>query len=76
VAVLVLAFGIEIASLLYLDETMYVVMGYYLYINIIASVTCLYLTALGPIMNTYKTSNIIPFSLNQECLNNFESAII
>jgi len=64
VAVLVVAFGVEIASLLYLDETMYVVMGYFLYVNLLASVTCLYLTALGPIRNTYKTSSIIPFSLN------------
>jgi hypothetical protein len=43
---------------------MYVVMGYFLYVNLLASVTCLYLTALGPIRNTYKTSSIIPFSLN------------
>jgi hypothetical protein len=67
---------ISLACLLYSDQSIFVVLGYFLYIPITASIICLYLTSLRPIAQTYETSRIIPFSLNSECLNNFESAII
>jgi hypothetical protein len=77
VALLVsLSFGIELASLLYLSNTAWVVLGWFLYVPLACSCACLWLTSIDPILKTYETSTIIPFSLNQECLNNFESAII
>lgn len=76
VAIISIAFGLEFASLLYLSKTQFVVLGYFMYIPITASIVCLCLTSLIPIRKTYHTSAIIPFSLNMECLNNFESAII
>lgn len=51
-------------------------MGWYQYFIVAALIACLCLTSLQPLVQTYSTSNIIPFSLNQECLANFESAMI
>lgn len=70
------SFGFEIFSLIYLSDTTFVVLGWFLYVPVVASLCCLWLTSVDPILKTYETSTIIPFSLNQECLNNFESAII
>lgn len=76
VTMITFSFAFQLACILFLDKTVFVVMGYFVYIILLACIVCLYLTALRPIAQTYETSNIIPFSLNQECLNNFESAII
>lgn len=62
--------------LLFLDKTIFVVLGYYQYVTLIGLVGILYLTALQNILQTMETSQIIPFSLTQDCLDDFESAII
>lgn len=74
--ILSLTFSIQDGCLLFLGRSKFVVLGYYLYFMIFASIACVFLTALLPILETFTTSSIIPFSLNQECLNSFESAII
>lgn len=74
--ILAFAFGFNDAAMLFLDSTNFVILGYFIYVYILASLMCLVFSALEPISETYETSLIIPFSLNQECLTNFESAVI
>ncbi len=63
-------------SLLFMDGTTFVIMGWQDYLLAIMSLSLLYFTAWTPIRETYKQSQIIPFSLNLECLANVESAMI
>lgn len=49
VGIMVITFGFEIMSLLFLDQTTFVVLGYYQYFTISACIILLYLTALKPI---------------------------
>lgn len=74
--ILAITFNFNDAALLFMNTTNFVVLGYFIYIYLFASLMCLYFTALEPIADSYETSQIIPFSLNQECLTNFESAVI
>ena len=74
--ILAFTFGFNDAALLFLSTTTFVILGYFVYVYILASLMCLIITALEPIAESYETSQIIPFSLNQECLTNFESAVI
>jgi hypothetical protein len=64
VVIFAFAYAFQSACLLFLSDTLFVVMGYYEYVILVASMVCLYLTALDPIAETYETSSIIPFSLN------------
>jgi hypothetical protein len=61
---------------LFLDTTLFVIMGWSQYLLAVMSLSLLYFTAWTPISETYKQSEIIPFSLNLECLTNVESAMI
>ena len=62
--------------LLFFGETMFVIMGWVVYLQIALCVGLMYWTAVEPLLATYKPSSIIPFSLNKECISNVESAMI
>jgi hypothetical protein len=66
----------DLTCLLFFDKTLFVVLGYYQYVNLIGLLICLYLTAITGILQTLETSSIIPFSMTLDCLDEFESAII
>lgn len=45
-AILFITFAFTQASLLFLSETLFVILGYFEYIMIFASIACLYITAI------------------------------
>lgn len=51
------------------------VLGYFLYFDVISSIATLYISEIKPIRGTYKPNDIIPFPLNEEVINNVESAM-
>ena len=51
------------------------VFGYFLYFSVICSITALYISVIKPVRDTYKPNDIIPFPLNEEVINNVESAM-
>lgn len=63
-------------SILFFDDSLFVILGYCEYFQVIVCLSVLYLTALEPLSRSYKPSSIIPFSLNKECISNVESAMI
>ena len=62
--------------LLFFGGTMFVIMGWVVYLQIALCMGLMYWTAVEPLLATYKPSSIIPFSLNKECISNVESAMI
>jgi hypothetical protein len=62
--------------LLFFGETMFVILGWVVYLQIALCMGLMYWTAVEPLLATYKPSSIIPFSLNKECISNVESAMI
>lgn len=62
--------------LLFFGYSLFVILGIIQYLQIVLCIGLLYWTAIVPLLGTYKPSNIIPFSLNKECISNVESAMI
>ena len=65
-----------LCCLLFFGKTLFVIMGWVVYLQIALCVGLMYWTAVQPLLATYKPSSIIPFSLNKECISNVESAMI
>lgn len=68
--------GTFIASLIFLENSVFVKLGMCEYLIVINSLFMLYKTSVDPVLRSYKLSKIIPFSLSQECLRGLESAMI
>jgi hypothetical protein len=62
--------------LLFTGDSLFVILGWVVYLQIALCVGLMYWTAVQPLLATYKPSSIIPFSLNKECISNVESAMI
>jgi hypothetical protein len=62
--------------LLFFGDSLFVILGVLEYLQIALCMGLLYWTAIEPLLDTYKPTSIIPFSLNKECIGNVESAMI
>ena len=65
-----------IASIILLYNTTFVVLGFIQYIQVALNLSLLYITAIRPINKSYKPNPIIPFPLNQDCIEQLESAMM
>lgn len=65
-----------ITSIILLYNTTFVVLGFIQYIQVTLCLSLLYITAIRPIQKSYKPNPIIPFPLNQDCIEQLESAMM
>lgn len=65
-----------IATLILFYDTVFTILGFIQYIEVILCISLLYLTAIRPIQKTYKPNPIIPFPLTQDCVESLESAMM
>ena len=65
-----------ITSIILLYNTTFVVLGFIQYIQVALNLSLLYITAIRPIQKSYKPNPIIPFPLNQDCIEQLESAMM
>ena len=65
-----------ISSIILLYNTVFVVLGFIQYIEVMTCLSLLYVTAIRPILKSYKPNPIIPFPLNQDCIEQLESAMM
>ena len=65
-----------IASIIYAYDTWFVVLGFLQYIEVVLCLSLLYLTSIRPIKKSYLPNPIIPFPLNQDCIESLESAMM
>ena len=65
-----------IGSLLYLWNTVFVVLGFCQYIQVACCFALLYLTAISKIRKSYQPNPIIPFPLTHETIESLESALM
>jgi len=62
--------------ILFLGDSLFVILGILEYLQIALCIGLLYITAIEPLLATFQPSSLIPFSLNKECITNVESAMI
>lgn len=74
--ILYLSDMLYIGSLLFLYDTVYVVLGFCQYIQVACCLALLYLTAFSKIRKSFKPNPIIPFPLTQESIESLESALL
>ena len=65
-----------ISCIIYAYDTWFVVLGFLQYIDVTVCLSLLYLTSIRPIQKSYKPNQIIPFPLNQDCIESLESAMM
>jgi hypothetical protein len=65
-----------LGSLMFLYDTMFVILGFLQYIEVILCLSLLYLTAIKPIYKSYQPNRIIPFPLSQDLINELETALM
>ena len=65
-----------ITSMILLYNTTFVVLGFIQYIQVALCLALLFITAIRPIQKSYKPNPIIPFPLNQDCIEQLESAMM
>ena len=68
--------SIYIGSLIFINNSKFVTLGGCQYIELFLCVSLLTITAIIPIKRSYQPNNIIPFPLNQNLIDNLESAMI
>lgn len=61
--------------LLYVPDSLFVGMGFFLYFKVLLSAISLYLSGISPVIRSQKPNNIIPFPLNETTIASVESAI-
>ena len=65
-----------VASLLFLYDTVFVVLGFVQYIQVACCLFLLYLTGFHKILQSYKPNEILPFPLTQESIESLDSALL
>lgn len=65
-----------IACIIYAYNSVFVILGLFMYIEVVLCLSLLYLTSIRPIMKSYEPNPIIPFPLNQDCIESLESAMM
>lgn len=63
-------------TLIFFYDSAFVVLGFAEYFQISLCLILLYITAIKPVRLTYQQNSIVPFPINDELINNLESAMI
>ena len=65
-----------ISCLIFFYDTYFVVLGFCEYFTVTLCLSLLYITAIKPVRLSYKPNPIVPFPLNQDCIESLESAMM
>jgi len=65
-----------IGSIIFLYDTVFDVLGFVEYIEVVLSITLLCLTSITPVVRTYYPSGVVPFPISQEVIEHVDSAMI